>query len=203
MLLQVGSKGKVIFKAPFDKYNSDIEWTIISIQTIPHLKAFGIDVFALVYEKEELAESDYNDDITNNISIVAFSNDSQEILYVPVDRVDLTAVEYSYEYIEKGLAIPLPSMPVTLDLTGLKNDIKVLVKEKTSYDVNVEEVNLSGITLVNEIDNTLFINAFNNGVVDKRDYRTKYLEEVEKNNILTNTKNELEALVIRLKNNQA
>lgn len=203
MILAVGSKGNVAFKAPFDQYNSNIEWTIISIQTIPHLKAFGIDVFELVYNKEGLAESDYQEDIDNNISIVAFSNDSQEILYVPTDRVDLTAVEYSYEYIEKGLAIALPAFPVNLDLTNLKDDIKVLVKEKTGYDVNIEEVNLSGVTLVNEADNTLFYQQYNNGVVDKRDFRTKYLEEVEKNRILENTKTELTSLVIKLKNNQA
>lgn len=203
MTLIVGQKGKVKFLAPFDKYNSDIEWTITASQTIPHLKAFNIDVLGLVYTKEELEESDYLNDINLGISIIAFSNDSQEILYVPENRVALVSTDCSYEYIEKGLAIPLPALPVALSLQNLIDDIKVLVKEKTSYDVNIEEVNLSGITMVNEIDNALFYSQYNNGAIDKRDYRTKYLEEVEKNNILINTKEELTKLVVRLKNNQA
>lgn len=202
MLLQVGSRGNVVFKAPFDKYNTNLEWTITAIQTIPHLTAFSIDVFDLVYTQEDLQESDYQEDIDQEVSIIAFSNDAQDILYVPADRVDLTSTENSYEYMEIGLGIPLPPLPLNIDLTGLKNDIKVLIKEKLSYDVNVEQVQMSGITLVSEADNTLFYQNFNNGVIDKRDFRTKYLEEVEKNNILEATKIELTNLVIKLKNNQ-
>lgn len=204
MTLEVGSKGKVSFKAPYDIYNKDIEWTIISIQTIPHIKAFGINVLSLVYQNDELAdnkleEADYDEDIKQGVAIVAFSNDSQEILYIPADRLDLSNSEYSYKYLEKVLAIPLPALPVEFDLTGLKDDIKILIKEKISYDVNIEEVPISGITLVKESDNILFYQGLNNNVIDKRDYRTKFLEEVEKNTLINTSLTEIKALAIRLK----
>lgn len=204
MIAEVGSKGKVIFKAPYDIYNKNLEWTIVSIQTIPLLKAFSIDVLKLVYQNEDLgnnklSESDYESDINANISIIAFANDSQEILYIPANRVDLSDTEYSYEYIEKGLAIPLPSMPVNFDLNGLISDIKILIKEKITYDVNVEVVPLSGITLVNDVDNKIFFRELENSPKDRRDYRTKFLEEVEKNSTLIISNDNLLQLVIKLK----
>lgn len=190
MTLLIGNKGKVNFLAPFDKYNSDREWSIVGIQQIPYLLKLGADILQLVYIDESLAESDFNNDILNKVPIVTLENESQELINVPMNRIGDEDVESSYRYKEYGLAVALPALPVDYDTTALENDIKTVVKEKLGFDVPVEKVELSAITLVNSTKHKDFLLHLQNGIISKHSWRTKYLMEVERNNKLTIVKAE-------------
>ena len=190
MTLLIGNKGKVNFLAPFDKYNSDREWSIVGIQQIPYLLKLGADILELVYINESLAESDFNNDILNKVPIVTLENESQELINVPMNRIGDEDVESSYRYKEYGLAVALPALPVDYDTTALENDIKTVVKEKLGFDVPVEKVELSAITLVNSTRHKDFLLHLQNGIISKHSWRTKYLMEVERNNKLTIVKAE-------------
>lgn len=190
MTLLIGNKGKVNFLAPFDKYNSDREWSIVGIQQIPYLLKLGADILELVYINESLAESDFNNDILNKVPIVTLENESQELINVPMNRIGDEDVESSYRYKEYGLAVALPALPVDYDTTALENDIKTVVKEKLGFDVPVEKVELSAITLVNSTKHKDFLLHLQNGIISKYSWRTKYLMEVERNNKLTIVKAE-------------
>ena len=190
MTLLIGNKGKVNFLAPFDKYNSDREWSIVGIQQIPYLLKLGADILQLVYIDESLAESDFNNDILNKVPIVTLENESQELINVPMNRIGDEDVESSYRYKEYGLAVALPALPIDYDTTALENDIKTVVKEKLGFDVPVEKVELSAITLVNSTRHKDFLLHLQNGIISKHSWRTKYLMEVERNNKLTIVKAE-------------
>lgn len=190
MTLLIGNKGKVNFLAPFDKYNSDREWSIVGIQQIPYLLKLGADILQLVYINESLAESDFNNDILNKVPIVTLENESQELINVPMNRIGDEDVESSYRYKEYGLAVALPALPIDYDTTALENDIKTVVKEKLGFDVPVEKVELSAITLVNSTKHKDFLLHLQNGIISKHSWRTKYLMEVERNNKLTIVKAE-------------
>ncbi len=190
MTLLIGNKGKVNFLAPFDKYNSDREWSIVGIQQIPYLLKLGADILELVYINESLAESDFNNDILNKVPIVTLENESQELINVPMNRIGDEDVESSYRYKEYGLAVALPALPIDYDTTALENDIKTVVKEKLGFDVPVEKVELSAITLVNSTKHKDFLLHLQNGIISKHSWRTKYLMEVERNNKLTIVKAE-------------
>lgn len=190
MTLLIGNKGKVNFLAPFDKYNSDREWSIVGIQQIPYLLKLGADILQLVYIDESLAESDFNNDILNKVPIVTLENESQELINVPMNRIGDEDVESSYRYKEYGLAVALPALPIDYDTTALENDIKTVVKEKLGFDVPVEKVELSAITLVNSTKHKDFLLHLQNGIISKHSWRTKYLMEVERNNKLTIVKAE-------------
>ena len=190
MTLLIGNKGKVNFLAPFDKYNSDREWSIVGIQQIPYLLKLGADILQLVYIDENLAESDFNNDILNKVPIVTLENESQELINVPMNRIGDEDVESSYRYKEYGLAVALPALPIDYDTTALENDIKTVVKEKLGFDVPVEKVELSAITLVNSTKHKDFLLHLQNGIISKHSWRTKYLMEVERNNKLTIVKAE-------------
>ena len=190
MTLLIGNKGKVNFLAPFDKYNSDREWSIVGIQQIPYLLKLGADILELVYINESLAESDFNNDILNKVPIVTLENESQELINVPMNRIGDEDVESSYRYKEYGLAVALPALPIDYDTTALENDIKTVVKEKLGFDVPVEKVELSAITLVNSTRHKDFLLHLQNGIISKHSWRTKYLMEVERNNKLTIVKAE-------------
>ena len=190
MTLLIGNKGKVNFLAPFDKYNSDREWSIVGIQQIPYLLKLGADILELVYINESLAESDFNNDILNKVPIVTLENESQELINVPMNRIGDEDVESSYRYKEYGLAVALPALPIDYDTTALENDIKTVVKEKLGFDVPVEKVELSAITLVNSTKHKGFLLHLQNGIISKHSWRTKYLMEVERNNKLTIVKAE-------------
>ncbi len=190
MTLLIGNKGKVNFLAPFEKYNSDREWSIVGIQQIPYLLKLGADILELVYINESLAESDFNNDILNKVPIVTLENESQELINVPMNRIGDEDVESSYRYKEYGLAVALPALPVDYDTTALENDIKTVVKEKLGFDVPVEKVELSAITLVNSTKHKDFLLHLQNGIISKHSWRTKYLMEVERNNKLTIVKAE-------------
>ena len=190
MTLLIGNKGKVNFLAPFDKYNSDREWSIVGIQQIPYLLKLGADILQLVYIDESLAESDFNNDILNKVPIVTLENESQELINVPMNRIGDEDAESSYRYKEYGLAVALPALPIDYDTTALENDIKTVVKEKLGFDVPVEKVELSAITLVNSTKHKDFLLHLQNGIISKHSWRTKYLMEVERNNKLTIVKAE-------------
>jgi hypothetical protein len=190
MTLLIGNKGKVNFLSPFDKYNSDREWSIVGIQQIPYLLKLGADILELVYISESLAESDFNNDILNKVPIVTLENESQELINVPMNRIGDEDVESSYRYKEYGLAVALPALPIDYDTTALENDIKTVVKEKLGFDVPVEKVELSAITLVNSTKHKDFLLHLQNGIISKHSWRTKYLMEVERNNKLTIVKAE-------------
>ena len=190
MTLLIGNKGKVNFLAPFDKYNSDREWSIVGIQQIPYLLKLGADILQLVYIDESLAESDFNNDILNKVPIVTLENESQELINVPMNRIGDEDAENSYRYKEYGLAVALPALPIDYDTTALENDIKTVVKEKLGFDVPVEKVELSAITLVNSTKHKDFLLHLQNGIISKHSWRTKYLMEVERNNKLTIVKAE-------------
>lgn len=190
MTLLIGNKGKVNFLAPFDKYNSDREWSIVGIQQIPYLLKLGADILQLVYIDESLAESDFNNDILNKVPIVTLENESQELINVPMNRIGDEDVESSYRYREYGLAVALPALPIDYDTTALENDIKTVVKEKLGFDVPVEKVELSAITLVNSTKHKDFLLHLQNGIISKHSWRTKYLMEVERNKKLTIVKAE-------------
>jgi hypothetical protein len=190
MTLLIGNKGKVNFLVPFDKYNSDREWSIVGIQQIPYLLKLGADILELVYISESLAESDFNNDILNKVPIVTLENESQELINVPMNRIGDEDVESSYRYKEYGLAVALPALPIDYDTTALENDIKTVVKEKLGFDVPVEKVELSAITLVNSTKHKDFLLHLQNGIISKHSWRTKYLMEVERNNKLTIVKAE-------------
>ncbi len=199
MTLGRGSKGKVVFLTPFDAYNSDKEWTVSAIDSIPHLKSFGIDILELVYKKQGLTESDYAADIVSDISIVAFTDDAQMLLYVPANRVEL-GIEHPVVYREKVLGIALPSLPVDYSLATLIEDLKITVKEKIGYDVNIEEISVSGNTMVKKTDHDIILNKLNLPTIEKRGYKTKYLQEVLKNIALNTIVEDLKGLVVKLKN---
>ena len=190
MTLLIGNKGKVNFLAPFDKYTSDRAWSIVGIQQIPYLLKLGADILQLVYIDESLAESDFNNDILNKVPIVTLENESQELINVPMNRIGDEDVESSYRYKEYGLAVALPALPIDYDTTALENDIKTVVKEKLGFDVPVEKVELSAITLVNSTKHKDFLLHLQNGIISKHSWRTKYLMEVERNNKLTIVKAE-------------
>ena len=190
MTLLIGNKGKVNFLAPFDKYNSDRERSIVGIQQIPYLLKLGADILQLVYIDEDLSEGDFNNDILNKVPIVTLENESQELINVPMNRIGDEDVESSYRYKEYGLAVALPALPIDYDTTALENDIKTVVKEKLGFDVPVEKVELSAITLVNSTKHKDFLLHLQNGIISKHSWRTKYLMEVERNNKLTIVKAE-------------
>ncbi len=202
MTLETNKRGKVVFKAPFDVYNSNKEWTVSAEDTIPHLKSFGVDVLDLIYIKNGLTEEDYASDIVSNISIMAFTDDAQMLLYVPKNRIELDGTEHAYEYREQVLTLGLPPLPVDYSLHSLMEDLKTVVKEKIGYDVNAETVFLSDITMVNAVDHNIMLGKLNHSTIDKRDYKTKYLQEVEKSNSKNKAIEDLSNLVVKLKNEQ-
>ena len=180
MTLLTGNKGKVNFLAPFDKYNSDKEWSVVGIQQIPYLNKLGANILQLVYIDEGLVESDYEDDINKRVAIVTFEDESQHLVNVPMDRIGTEDAENSYRYKEFGIAVALPSLPIEYDTTALENDIKIVVKEKLGFDVSVSKVELSAVTLVNSTKHKEFLLHLENGIISKHGYRTKYLQEVER-----------------------
>lgn len=180
MTLLTGNKGKVNFLAPFDKYNSDKEWSVVGIQQIPYLNKLGANILQLVYIDEGLVESDYEDDINKRVAIVTFEDESQHLVNIPMDRIGTEDAENSYRYKEFGIAVALPSLPIEYDTTALENDIKIVVKEKLGFDVSVSKVELSAVTLVNSTKHKEFLLHLENGIISKHGYRTKYLQEVER-----------------------
>lgn len=178
MVIKNGNKGKLTFSFPFDKYNSDREWTVVGDNNIIQLTKLGANVKDIVYIANGLTEVDYNKDIADGITIITIMDESENTTNIPRNKIIEEGTE-SYRYIGYGLAIPLPSLPVDFDTTALEADIKAVIKEKIGYDVNIEKAELTGVTLVSDIQHKLYMQHLENGITSKTSYKTKYLKMVE------------------------
>lgn len=172
---KVGSKGRFEFKPPFNKPETlKTEYTVYSIRSLKELKDSGEQPYEMIYSPNGLTETDFKDDLNNNIPVLCLVNSGGDYLYIPADMVkslpDISGVKYQ----EIILAISLGYIPVNTNLDVTKDTIVNTVYDTFGVTSTIEEVKGSGITLIDEVEHERYMKLLNNKRLESLSYKSKY-----------------------------
>lgn len=133
----VGTKNTYNFLAPYDTIMSSITlYEITNISTVRSMSSQGLDPFKNIYELYGISDTDFDDDLSNNVAIVELTLDNS-IYYVPINRITNSALVDSVIYSERGIAIKLGFIPSDEVLTTLLPDIVELIKARTGIEAEI------------------------------------------------------------------
>jgi hypothetical protein len=195
----INTKGKFTFDTPFDTIlNINEEFTVSSVRNLIEIRDSQEDPYTTIYQLYGLTQNDFKNDVDNNIPIVTLNNSGGKYYYVPANKITSIPIVDGVKYRDMILAISLGSIPIDLDLTLAKDTIKQILYDTVGIDSTVEEVPSSAIILVDNNKHDAYMGIINNKKSIVKSYRTLYLEELNKNNELTNLVNDLETYIENL-----
>lgn len=181
----IGSKGAFTFKAPFNgKEYKNVELEVTGIRLITELIKSNLKPYEGIYEPNKISEAEYQDDVTNKMPIVIFKATSGKQVYIPANRIDSYPDITGVKYQEKILAITLGQVPVSMDLTKVKEIIRNEVEAQTGITSTVEVVDASAVLLVNRTDDATYLKLLAGKRKERKSDRIMYLELLEKYNAL-------------------
>ena len=133
----VGTKNTYNFLTPYDTIMSSITlYEITNISTVRSMSSQGLDPFKNIYELYGISDTDFDDDLSNNVAIVELTLDNS-IYYVPINRITNSALVDGVIYSERGIAIKLGFIPSDEVLTTLLPDIVELIKARTGIEAEI------------------------------------------------------------------
>ena len=188
----IGTSGSFIFLEPFNKeeYNN-LELTVESVRSLVELSRSGIDPFTTIYEPYLLTETDFQDDLDNNIPILVLRTLDNNLLYVPADRVSKLPDTTGVRYQERVIAINLGAIPYSMDLETLKEALNETTFSLTGIQVASKDIRSSAIVLVDSVQDETFTRLLEGRKRENKSYRIKYEELLVRFNKLQTQYNEL------------
>lgn len=192
----INTKGVFKFSEPYSsKLKTQQEYTVSAIRSLVDLENSEEKPYDTIYNAVGMTELEFKNDLDLNVPIIVLVSNGSEYVYVPANRIlsmpEITGIKYQ----EKVIAISLGSMPLKYNYDTIKSIIKDNVYDTVGINSTVEMVDTSAVILRTKEDHELFMNLLNNRKTVRKSYRTKYLEEVERNNDLTIKLNELETII--------
>lgn len=193
----IGTKGRFTFSKPYDneKYNGR-EYQVTAIRELKELSDSGEKPYETIYQIMSISQSEYEEDLTENVPVLVLTDEAGKYLYVPADLVsgmpDITGVKYQ----EIILAASLGLVPLNTNLEELKKDVIETITEKFGVKTTVEEVRGSAIKYVDDETHKKYQRLLKLEKANTFTYkaRCRSLEEINKE--LTEKYKELEAYVI-------
>lgn len=195
----INSKGKFTFKEPYNtKIYENHEYVVESVRSLTELYNSDEKPFDTIYKAIGLTESDFKNDIDDQVSIVVFKTNGGEYFYVPANRILSMPQVHGAKYQELTVALPLGLIPLDYDLTLLKDNLKETVQNTLGVITTAGTVPASAVTLLDKTDDTTYRALLDNRRTVYKSYRTLYEELKE----LYDKKTELlDQLQICFKNN--
>lgn len=173
----INTKGSFVFAPPFDKIiDMSREYTVTGMRSLVELFNNGEKPFDMIYKPVGLTETDFNNDVINNVPIIVLSTEGCDFLYVPANRITSIPMISGVKYVEKILSLSLGNVPLDLDLTLLSNTIVDVAYEIVGIKATVTENRSSSVFLVTESEDTIFRTLMKNRASVDKSYKTKYEE---------------------------
>lgn len=144
-----GLEGLYQLKAPFDtKLVPSLAYKCTAVRSVSDLTSSGVDVFAQIYQPENLTIDVYNADLAAGMVVVTLESSSSNVVYVPntyiVGAPDLGGVPYKTII----LGVMLSIMPENVDLSNIKAKIIADVADLIGVETDVKTIIGSGRLLL-------------------------------------------------------
>lgn len=123
----IKSLGKFKFALPTNTLNPDIVYEVMSNRTIRDMVDDGLNVIDDVYLIIGLLETDYYQDLTDNIIITGLKTESGDMFFIPSNKFISIPDVTGKRYIQKTIALNLGFLPVDLDVNYLLPEITDLI----------------------------------------------------------------------------
>jgi len=176
----IGTIGAFTFTPPFDTLISgDQEFRVTAVRNLLELENSGEKPFDTIYKPVGLTQTEFKDDLDNDIPVVVFSTTGEEYFYVPSNRVLSIPKISGVKYQEMVLAISLGNIPVAMGLDVIKDIIIDDVKTVVGIDSSIAIVPASAIGLVDNLKHKEFEQLLEGRKSTHKSYRTKYTEAME------------------------
>ena len=173
----VGSKGFFKFAPPFDTLVKDNqEYTVQAVRSLLELEKSEEKPYDTIYVPVGLSDSDFKNDVTNDVPIVIFVTSGKEFFYVPSNRVLSIPKINGVTYQEKVLAISLGNIPTDLDLTLIKDTIINDVRDIVGVHSTVNEILASAVAVISVNKDKEFKLLRTNSKNVNKSYRTQLIE---------------------------
>lgn len=132
----IGARGAYELKLPWKALDST-EYVCTAIVTIATMLERNVDVFAELYEANELSEVEYRRDLEAGVNIIALSSTTAPTIYVPdsyiVSYPDVGLVNYSHIVLSASLG----AVPDDLDLSFLQEQVTGTIKDVLGVDADI------------------------------------------------------------------
>jgi hypothetical protein len=145
----IGSSGTFTFAAPFNTLvNNGERYTCQAIRSINDYIANNEDILTDVYLANNLSETDYQTDASNNIAIVSFQSDKAHWMYVPERFILSFPLTNGVSYRSSSIVIGLPSFPENRDFSNITTDLSNLIHDRLGVTPVVSKIYTSKPVMV-------------------------------------------------------
>lgn len=176
----IGTIGSFTFTPPFDVLiKDDQELRVGAVRNLLELENSAEKPFDTIYKPVGLTESEFKNDLDNNVPIVVLVTTGSEYIYIPANRILSIPKISGVRYQEIVLAISLGNIPLTTDLEVIKDIIINDVQSVVGIQSTVAEVPASAVALVDVIKDREYKLLLEGRKTTNKTYRTKYMEANE------------------------
>jgi len=161
----VGTEAYFVFKEPFNTYlktKHKLDPTIDKLKVTSIISMKDMirndlkDPFTKLYEPVGISESDYKQDLVDNVPILSFSfidrNEVEKFIRCPANYIQSYSDITNIEYINKLLVIDLGNLPIDLDTTVVFNDLKSFITTRLGVIPEFKEVSTGQIEFVTKTE---------------------------------------------------
>lgn len=176
-----GIKGKFQFKAPVSNIlDENLEYEITSTKGLQESYNNKEDPLVTIYGVLGIDENSFNTDLTNDVTIVGLRKvGGNRYFYVPATYITTIPNINGVKYVERLLVMSLGLAPVDLDLTQLKKVISDKIKASTNLEVQIKELENSGIEILDQLEHDTYMLRYNALASKEKSYEELYFELVE------------------------
>lgn len=148
-LPSIGMSGLYTLKAPYDLLiMSTIEYTCTSIESLQGSIARGEDPYTDVYEASGATQSDYDNDLAAGAYLITITSGDGDVVTFPSTALVKMPDTDGVRYRNLVLGISLSSLPDSLNLDGLRQDISDLVFNSVGVRSTTYTAQVGGITIL-------------------------------------------------------
>lgn len=153
----INTEGLFTIAEPFWRKEYDnVTMKLTEIRNIQEMVNNNEKVFDLIYDPVGLTKEDYEEDLTNEVPILTFSNSKKEHIYIPANRLTSMPNISGISYQSQILSFNLGLLPVNFDNTSLMNNIGDLISSTIGVSPTSKVLYNSGIHMISESDDIKF-----------------------------------------------
>lgn len=159
----IGLEGVFSFKAPYNTYVKntlntpldELKLKVISIVSMREMITIdNVDPFVKFYTNVGISESDYKEDLVNEVPIITLVYNEKNAIRIPLSYISYYGNITQISYGNKLLVVDLGILPIDLDLGVYFEDIKDTLEYRVGVRPMIKEVVIGGIESVDQITHT-------------------------------------------------
>lgn len=195
-VLPIGLKAVFTFLPPFDEKYSNKEYEVAEIRKLKAIVDSEGFPFENIYQPLAMTKDDYVDDLNENIPIVTLTQDNETYLYVPMDRIKEIPPFVGRTATELLITFSLGVVPDDVNITPLVDNIRMMVNDTLNLQPEVIATPGGPTVLMSDEDYERYIRMMKGKQRSyNKSFRVMYLEEVERNRVMREEKEEIERFV--------